>query len=175
MVSFDVDSLFTKVPLDDVLDFLTRKLSSCDLDLGMPSDVFIDLLKLCVTSNAFSFGNNFYMQCFGMGMGSPLSPILSNIYMEYFETKLLPTISPQGLIWFCYVDDVFSFWPSALNNIFVNFFAQLNNLVPSINFKVEWEKDDCLPFLDVLVSRKNNVVGFKVYRKPTNCNLFIHF
>ena len=71
MVSFDVDSLFTKVPINDVLDFLASKLPSCDVDLGMPVSAFIELVKLCVSSNAFSFNDNFYMQRFGMGMGSP--------------------------------------------------------------------------------------------------------
>ena len=134
MVSFDVDSLFTKVPIDDVMEFLSRKLPNSGLDLGMPTDTFIELLRLCVNSNAFSFGNNFFIQCFGMGMGSPLSPILSNLYMEFYETELLPTISPPQLLWLRYVDDIFSFWPSALNNEFEDFFTKLNNLVSSIKF-----------------------------------------
>ena len=174
MVSFDVDSLFTKVPIEDVLGFLSEKLPETDLDLGMPVNCFLELVKLCVTSNAFSFNNSFYMQQSGMGMGSPLSPILSNLYMEFYETKLLPQILPCRLIWFRYVDDIFSFWPSALDN-FDNFFTNLNNLVPSIKFKVEWENGGTLPFLDVLVMKKDNALNFKVYRKPTSCNLFIHY
>ena len=174
MVSLDVDSLFTKVPVDDVLDFLRRKLPSSDIDLGMPLDNFIELVKLCVKSNAFSFGSNYYIQRFGMSMGSPLSPILSNIYMEYFESELLPNIAPQGLIWFRYVDDIFSFWPSNFTN-FDNFFNALNNMVPSIKFKVEWEKDDFLPFLDVKVMKKDYSQSFSVYRKPTHCDLYIHY
>ena len=49
MMSFDVDSLFTKVPINDVLDFLARKLPNCGIDLGMPYEVFLDLVKLCVS------------------------------------------------------------------------------------------------------------------------------
>ena len=174
MVSFDVDSLFTKVPINDVLDFLASKLPNCDVDLGMPVSTFLELVKLCVTSNAFSFEDNFYMQCFGMGMGSPLSPILCNLYMEYYESELLPRVAPTQLIWFRYVDDIFSFWPSTFNN-FEEFFANLNNLAPSIKFKVEWEHNGILPFLDVVVMKKSDSLSFKVYRKPTSCNLFIHF
>ena len=73
----------------------------------MPHNVFIQLIRLCVDCNALSFGSQFYMQKFGMGMGSPLSPILSNLYMEYYESTLLPTISPPNLTWFRHVDDIF--------------------------------------------------------------------
>ena len=106
MLSFDVDSLFTNVPIDDVLQFLKRKLPSTGVNLGMPIDVFVELVKLCVDSGAFSHDSKFYMQCFGMSMGSPLSPVLSNLYMEYFETELLPQISPPNMIWSRYVDDI---------------------------------------------------------------------
>ena len=124
MISFDVNSLFTKVPINDVLEFLNRKLPACNIDLGMPHDVFLELVKLCVSSNAFSFNSEFYVQKIGMGMGSPLSPILSNLYMKYFETELLKDIKHDNMVWFRYVDDVFSFWPDSLNDSFDNFFIQ---------------------------------------------------
>lgn len=57
MVSFDVDSLITKVPFDDVLEFLSRKLPDHHLDLL--TGTFIELLRLCVSSNAFYFGSYF--------------------------------------------------------------------------------------------------------------------
>ena len=39
-------------------------------------------------------------------MGSCLSPILSNLYMEFFERDLLPSVVDFELVWYWYVDDV---------------------------------------------------------------------
>ena len=50
----------------------------------------------------------FYKQLKGAAMGSPVSPIIANIYMEYFESLAIPS-SPTLIKWlFRYVDDVHS-------------------------------------------------------------------
>ena len=108
LVSFDVNSLFTKVPIEETLIFLERKLPTLDLDLPIPVEKFIKLIRVCVNDSVFSFGSDFYRQKFGCAMGSSLSPVLAGVFMEYFESELLPTILDHPLPWFRYVDDVFS-------------------------------------------------------------------
>ncbi|XP_069993128.1 uncharacterized protein [Penaeus vannamei] len=63
MMSLDIDSLFTKVPLDDVLNFHQRKLTTEDARLPLPTDIF-QLIRLCVGSNSFSFESRSYSQTF---------------------------------------------------------------------------------------------------------------
>ena len=106
-------------------------------------------------------------------MGNPLSPILANLFMEYFEKKLLKDIAPPNLVWLRYVDDVFAVWPSGSD--FHTFFTRLNDLHPSITFKVEWEKDSRLPFLDRMINRDSSNIKFSIFRKPTNSNACIHY
>ena len=109
-----------------------------------------------------------------MAMGSSLSPVLAGLFMEYFETELLPTILDSPLSWFRYVDDVFSVWPD--NQDFQGFFDKLNNLHPTIKFKVEFEENNCLPFLDVMVKNSlNHNLEFLVFRKATHSNSYIHY
>ena len=55
------------------------------------------------------------------------------------------------------------------------FFNLLNNRVPSIKFKVEWEKDNRIPFLAELIIRSPTGYKFTVYRKPTFSISYIHF
>ena len=174
LLSLDVESLFTKVPINDVLTFLSDKLQPYEDHFPVGLGKTIELIKLCVTNNVFSFNGSYYKQKFGCSMGNPLSPLLANIYMEYFETVLLSPIKPSDMVWYRYVDDIFSYWDNRWGN-FDEFLISLNSLVPSIKFKCEWEKDNCLPFLDILIIRRNNRYVFTVYRKPTFSISYIHF
>ena len=96
--------------------------------------------------------------------------------MEYFETVLLSTIpiNIRPIMWLRYVDDIFAIHPYG-NECFDQFLALLNDLAPSINFTVEWEKDYILPFLDVKVHHLDDCFSFSVYRKPTHSESYIHF
>ena len=170
LISFDVESLFTKVPVNDFIDFLKNELQNYELEL--PNDIIILLIELCIKNCYFSFNNKFYLQLLGMPMGNPLSALIANLYMEFFEKYILSTILRSDIIWKRYVDDILVFWPK---NLDVNgFLDQLNSLVNSIKFTLEIENNFKLSFLDVNIHRTNNDLKFNVYRKPTNNELYIH-
>lgn len=171
LVSFDVCSLFTKVPVDDVLSFLSEELENYSFQIH--GDDIIELIKLCVTNCHFVFENNFYLQKFGLAMGNPLSPLLSNLYMEFFESRILKNILNFDLPWFRYVDDILCIWPA--NQDIDVFLSNLNNLVPSIKFTLESELDNSLPFLDILLIRQGSMLKYKVYRKNTHKNTYVHY
>ena len=174
LVSFDVTSLFTKVPIDDLLIYLKPELEKYKETLELSPDIIIDLIKLCVLDLKFVFNEKFYKQKFGLSMGNPLSPVLSNIYMEFFEKNLLTKIKYNSIVWYRYIDDILCLWPE--NENLNEFLDKLNNLANTIKFTVEIEKQKSLSFLDVLIYREtNNIFKFDVYRKPTSNNSFIHF
>ena len=106
-------------------------------------------------------------------MGSPLSPVLANLYMEYYETELLPQISPSPPLWLRYVDDVILAWDQETD--FQGFLSQVNDLTSSIKFTTEWEQDRSLPFLDARIHRQTSGFLFEIYRKPTHSGQYLHF
>ena len=170
MVSFDVTSLFTNVPVDDVLNFLTTELD-CYV-FSLPTPVIVQLIRLCVVDTCFIFNGRYYKQKRGMQMGNCLSPILANIYMEYYETRLASAILPENTLWLRYVDDIFCKWKSSYD---LNATLQhLNNLVPSIKFTIELEENDSIAFLDVKIIKENHRLKFSIHRKMTSNNLIIH-
>ena len=80
-------------------------------------------------------------------MGSPVSPVTANIYMEYFECLAIPS-SPTLIKWsFRHVVDV----PSATRKDHFNQLQEhLNSIDPHIKFTTELSETDVLPFLDTL-------------------------
>ncbi|KAJ8911005.1 hypothetical protein NQ315_011270 [Exocentrus adspersus] len=180
LVSFDVVSLFTNVPVDKTLSIVRNKLEN-DNNLKdrtkLNVSVFMELLTLCIKTTYFQLENDFYQQDFGMAMGSSLSPIMSNIFMEHFEETYVKSYINKPKIWWRYVDDVFSIWPHGQDNLtdFLNF---LNNIEPTIKFTLELEENNKLPFLDVMISKNteiNSNFQTNVYRKKTNTNRYLNF
>ncbi|KAJ8914806.1 hypothetical protein NQ315_014551 [Exocentrus adspersus] len=179
-VSFDVVSLFTNVPVDKTLSIVRNKLEN-DNNLKdrtkLNVSAFMELLTLCIKTTYFQLENDFYQQDFGMAMGSSLSPIMSNIFMEHFEETYVKSYINKPKIWWRYVDDVFSIWPHRQDNLtdFLNF---LNNIEPTIKFTLELEENNKLPFLDVMISKNteiNSNFQTNVYRKKTNTNRYLNF
>ena len=59
-------------------------------------------MEFCFKNTYFSFQGQFYEQVEGAAMGSPVSPIVANLYMEYFEQKALSTATtPQNMAQVC--------------------------------------------------------------------------
>jgi retron-type reverse transcriptase len=74
-------------------------------------DDVLALFKHVLTSTYFCFEGQFYEQTDGVAMGSPLSPIKANFFMEEFENKAVEQAVQKPTCWFRYVDDTFVIWP----------------------------------------------------------------
>ena len=59
----------------------------------------------CLKQNYFRFNNKFYSQKKGLPMGSSMSPVMAEIYMNYFENKIMSTVKNEDKIkkWMRYV------------------------------------------------------------------------
>ena len=57
--------------------------------IGLEKDEVMKLLKLVLENCVFPFQDKFFKQLHSAAMGSPCSPVVANIYMEYFENMAL--------------------------------------------------------------------------------------
>ena len=101
LTSYDVTSLFTLVPIYPALNII-KDLLEKDEKLNdrtvLSVQYIIELLGFCLHNTYFSFQNKFYKQVEGVSMGSLVSPIVANLYMEHFNTKALWSAShPLGI------------------------------------------------------------------------------
>ena len=83
-------------------------------------------------------------------MGSPLGPTFANIFMGFWEKKIMSDPN-RPAVYFRYVDDTFCLFNG--EDEAEAFFLSLNNLHPALQFTLEKEKDIMLSFLDVSVCR----------------------
>ena len=87
--------------------------------------------------NNFCFNTKFYKQLQGAAMGWPVSPVIANIYVEYFESLAIPSSPTLIKWWFRYVDDVHS----ATRKDQVNKHQEyLNSIDPHIKFTTELQE-----------------------------------
>ena len=90
-----------------------------------------------------------------------------SVVMALGSTSLKPSM------WLRYVDDTLILWPRQENvQILLD---HVNSIQPSIQFTMEKEQDNKLPFLNVLVTRTEQGSRSSVYRKPTFTGQYLNF
>ena len=109
ITSFDVTALFTCIPPGEAVEAVREVLNhdnTLEERSTLSPDHLCDLLRLCLENTYFLYGGIFYEQCHGCSMGSLVSPIIANLYMERFERVALSTfLGTPPSKWFRYVDD----------------------------------------------------------------------
>ena len=149
LVSYDVSSLSANVPLDETIAILAEKAFTenwfnSTYNLNISKEDLVDLLNVSTKGQLFQFNGALYEQTDGVAMGTPLGPLLANVFMSSLEEKLelegkLPDYYRR------YVDDTLTIMPNITTA--TDFLNTLNHAHPSVSFTMEIEKGGMLPFL----------------------------
>ena len=106
-------------------------------------------------------------------MGSPVSVTVANLVMEEIEQQAISTFNPPPCLWKCYVDDRCTDIPT---ESVATFHHHLNSISPHIQFTVEKESNQSLPFLDVLLTHHpDGTISTSVFRKSTHTDKNLDF
>ena len=152
-----------------------------------PDDI-IKLLDKCLKCTYFVYKGEYYLQIHGAAMGSPVSPIVCNLYMEYFEQKALAEAKDPPRWWFRYVDDTYTVLKKDQSQEFTDY---LNTVDEDIKWTTEGEVvtelgvekegtekrvERALAFLDTLsVINEDGSIRTRVYRKETHTDQYLNF
>ena len=176
LVSFDVSNLFPSIPISDCKSILIDILDKSPANPCLKNELF-ELISTCLDVNYFKFDDKYFIQKSGLPMGSPLSPLLADIFMNDLETKLFESAHPLTksiIYWFRYVDDILAAF-NGTDRQLTQFTQFLNTLHPSIKFTNEiQDKYNSLNFLDLKITLINNKHEFNIYRKPSYTDTVIH-
>ena len=171
LVSFDVESLFTNVPVDEVINIAANLVYSSNSN-NKPrygKDVFIKLCKFA-TQGSFMYNDNMYTQTDGVSMGSPLAPTLANLFLAELEQGWMgEQFSP--LFYSRYVDDCICVFDNV--DKIHKFHEYLNRQHPNLKFTTEVGNNK-LPFLDVFINTEDTLQT-SIYRKDTYTGLLLNY
>ena len=97
-----------------------------------------ELLYLCNKNAHFTLNKKTYLQVDGAAMGSPLGPVLANIFTVDLERNIIPTLSNDILLWKRYVDDTICFIK----------LTSINKVLETLNikFNIETEIENKISF-----------------------------
>lgn len=168
MVSFDIINLFINIPLERIIQIILDRLYGPEHTCTYSEEGLDDwcnkcknryemkeLLNIATKESSFIFNEKIYSQIDGVAMGSPLGPLFADIYINYIESKLLPRLKRNGVLyWRRFVDDTFVILKKDSN--VDNIVDILNSFDNKIQFTVEPETIHSLPFLDIKITRLPN-------------------
>jgi len=96
IISYDVVSLFTNTPIDKAVEVIKQKMEADQawkqVTLLESEDV-VELLEFTLSTTYFHFRGELYKQSFGTAMGSPVSPLVADNFMEHLEQTAIATES----------------------------------------------------------------------------------
>ncbi|CAF1444202.1 unnamed protein product [Adineta steineri] len=141
MVSFDITSLYTNIPIDETIKLILNYF----YDIEAPPSNTIKrrdmqkLLDFATKYSHFLYNGKVYDQIDDVSMGSPLAPLLAEIFLQDFEKKHLPRFKKMGILyWKRYMDDTFVLLKPGVSA--KNICAKLSQCHPALKFTVEEER-----------------------------------
>ena len=161
LLSYNVSSLFTNVPVDETFEILVQKAFHEEwfnnkYNLVLKESDLHALLNIAVKNQLLQLDGKLYEQIDGVAMESPL---VNNMVMPSFYHR--------------FVDDTIT----SQRNLATaeDFLDTLNNCHESLNFTMECEVDGKLPFLGMEAIRNKEHLETKVHVKLTNTGLLLRY
>ena len=133
LISYDVCSLFTSIPLKETVDIAVGLLFEHNPDFEITKNELKKLFDFALSGTHFRFDGSVSDQIDSVAMGSPLCLILASLFMGYHEANWLQVFKDCEIILNrCYVDDIICLFNSEPDAD--KFFEILNKLNPNVKF-----------------------------------------
>ena len=169
LVSFDVVSLYTNVPVTEAINRCADLLYNGN-QAAPPVDkeTFVELAKLASCDVIMSTHDGFYKQTDGLAMGSPPAPYLANGWLSQYDEN----IKGDAELYARYMDDVIRDIECQMRD---TKFSEINKLHKCLQFTMEREQNGKLPVLDLTLINDAGVLSSSWYSKPSDTGLVMNY
>ena len=172
MISFDVTSLYTNVPVMESITVCTDLLFNLPVKYHPPVDreTFMKLATIASCDVVMSTHDGFFKQVDGLAMGSPPAPHLANGWLSQFEN----VIRDDARIYDRYMDDILR--ECKLTSVAPKL-AEINSLHPNLQFTLEREENNKLPYIgmQIIHDPETGHLSSTWYSKPTDTGLIMNY
>ena len=172
IISYDVVSLYTNVPVLEAIEVCTDLLFNLPMDRRpkIDKETFTVLAKIASCDVLLSTHDGFYIQRDGLAMGSPPAPHFANGWLAQFEES----IRGEARLYFRYMDDILK---EVKREYAEQQLSYINDLHPNLTFTLEREKEQQLPVLDMKIfhNQTTGALSSTWYNKPTDTGLIMNY
>ena len=170
-VSYDVESLFTNIPINETIDFICDEIYIHQkLQPICKRSIFKKLLLKLTTECTFSINDQLCKQIDGVSMGGKLSAVLSDCFMNKMEKDVVIPFKPK--FYKRFVDDIYR---RGKRNELDELFDKMNTYHRNIKLTIEISptpRFSELPIkfnvLCIKKKTKNRFIGIWQCQKVTN-------
>jgi len=171
LITFDIKDFYVNIPITETINIIKEKLLQNNNTQIMHQ--ILALLKVVLAQNYFKFQQRIYQPEQGISIGSPISGLIAEIFLQYNEDANIKHLLDTKSIAFYtqYVDDVFIISdmtktdPHSIN-MYINNNIKLNPM---------HEEHGSVDYLDLTILRKHKRLEVDIYRKPTTMILQLIF
>ena len=173
MLALDIKDLYTNIPIDETIQIAQNRAQKHN-DTKTAAQITA-LLNTVLKQNYFRYEDKIYQPSKGVAMGSPLSGLMAEIFLQHLEnTHIRHIMENQGITLYTrYVDDILIIYDNRrINAEYI--LNHANKMHPNIKFDLTTEENNQIHFLDLKLIRLNERIEIDIHRKPTTTDTTIH-
>jgi hypothetical protein len=173
LCSFCIENMYTNVPITDVKNTMYEVLSRNNVN-EREKEELLNLLNVVLEQNYIHINEQYYTQNEGLAMGVPTSAILAEAYIRHLEHISIVDIlnKHQMMYYYRYMGDILIIYNVQKTNI-MNILDEFKAIYPKFKFTMEQQTQNMINYIDLTITKKQNVLSFGIYRKPTATDLIL--
>ncbi|XP_021376547.1 uncharacterized protein LOC110465202 [Mizuhopecten yessoensis] len=166
----DVVSLYTNIPHDGGIA-ACREAWARRSNKHPSTDSLVDLLRLVLIFNNFTFNEDNYIQVSGTAMGNKMTPSYAKVFMGHLKAQFLTSAPIKPFSWLIFIDDVEIKWTSGRDSL-DEFIEYANAFHATIKFTADISTESNT-FLDTSSTLIDGKISTDLHCKPIDTHQYL--